>query len=211
MKSKLVLAVIACLVVTADAQELWSGESQRPRALVYTLEGLGALGGCVGCLCVPVGAAYACGIDVFSDQTSETEQLIFAFFLAVSALPLPAAVGLGVAGVGNRLDEDGSTGAAVLGAYGGAAVSVGLWLLASQVAASQMDGPSPLLLAATASMGVVGVLAIPVGAVVGYNLGAPSKSVGGRLQAPSVALTGVELPDHSVEYGVKVQLAGLRF
>jgi hypothetical protein len=64
---------------------------------------------------------------------------------------------------------------------------------------------------------VVGGLAIPVGAVVGYNRsveregGSDQPSFGARLQVPAVALTCAELPDHSVEYGVKVQLAGLRF
>ena len=62
---------------------------------------------------------------------------------------------------------------------------------------------------------LLGGLAIPAGAVVGYNVGvsreAPPFHFGSRLQMPGVALTSVRLPDHSVEYGVKVQLAGLRF
>jgi len=64
---------------------------------------------------------------------------------------------------------------------------------------------------------VLGGLAVPVGAVVGYNLGVPRETgpfgshYRGRVGLPAVALTSTELPDHSVEYGVKVQFAGLRF
>jgi hypothetical protein len=59
---------------------------------------------------------------------------------------------------------------------------------------------------------VLSGLAIPVGSVVGYNLGAPSRShIGSRLELPAVGLTGIERPDRSVDCGVKVQLAGLRF
>ena len=39
MKSKVVLVAIACLVVTADAQEMWGSESPRPRWQAYALEG----------------------------------------------------------------------------------------------------------------------------------------------------------------------------
>jgi len=215
MKSKLVLAVIACLVVTAAAQDLWGGESRKPRALVYTLEGLGALGGCVGCLCVPVGAAYALGIDVFSGY-SEFEGLAFLCLLAVSALPMPAAVGFGAARAGEQLGEDGSTGWAIGGAYAGAVVGAGLWGLGTYAGIRTY--------AANRTNSMVGIpfyvlagLAIPAGAVVGYNLGAPRETgpfgshYRGRVGLPAVALTSTELPDHSVEYGVKVQLAGLRF
>jgi hypothetical protein len=62
---------------------------------------------------------------------------------------------------------------------------------------------------------VVGGLAIPVGAVIGYNTGIKREALGqgfeGRLQLPAVALTSTRLPDRSVEHGVKVQLAGLKF
>jgi hypothetical protein len=59
------------------------------------------------------------------------------------------------------------------------------------------------------------VLVVPAGAVVGYNLSIKKtstiSSMGERLRPPGVTFTRVELPDHSREYGVRVQLAGLRF
>jgi hypothetical protein len=210
VKSKFVLIAMVCLLSVTQAQDLWGGESQRSRALVYTLEGIGALGGCAGCLCVPFGAAYACGYDVFTGL-DDYEVPVFAFFLAVSALPAPAAVGLGTAGVGRLLHEDGSTGGAIGGAYGGAIVGAGLWFVTIAATSGQVNSSSPWAEVALASAGIVGVLATPVGAVLGYNLAAPYNNVGGRLELPAFALTSAERPDHSVGYGVKVQVAGIRF
>jgi hypothetical protein len=121
---------------------------------------------------------------------------------------LPAVAAIGTAQVGGVLGEDGSTGWAIGGAYAGAAVGTGLGFLGYYVG-SRTNGLVGI------PFYVVGGLTIPAGAVAGYNLGikreVPSHAFGDRLDAPFVALTNVELPDHSVEYGVRVQLASLRF
>ena len=211
MKSKLVLAVIACLVVTAAAQDLWGGESRKPRALVYALEGLGALSGVAGCGCLAFGAWGVClGLGPMNTLNGEPASPIWyaaIFAVPASALAMPAAVGLGAAGVGRLLAEDGSPGGAVSGAYGGAVVGAGLAILGYYGSRRNDAAGIPFY--------VVGGLAIPAGAVIGYNTGIKREALGqgfeGRLQQPAVALTSVELPDHSVDYGVKVQLAGLKF
>jgi len=119
----------------------------------------------------------------------------------VSAAALPAAAGYGTVRVGEELIEDGSKGWAFGGAYAGALALGSLGFLYRQVGGAFIGS-------AAGSM---------VGAVVGYNLGGRREAggyglgFGGRLQPPGVALTCKELPDHSVEFGMKVQLAGLRF
>jgi hypothetical protein len=45
MNWKLVVIAVVCLLGLAAAQVPWGGESERSRAQVYALEGLGALGG----------------------------------------------------------------------------------------------------------------------------------------------------------------------
>jgi len=209
MNSRLLVAVV-CLLSLAGAQGPWGGESQRPRAQVYALEGLGALGGCAGC------GVAAGGLFWLVGGFGPDINLPALGIMGVSLALLPAAVGISAAKAGEALGEDGSTGWAIGGAYGGAVVVVGLYRLGLYHLAlasiySQMDTPSPWLGVAVVSAGVVGLLAIPVGAVIGYNLGPTSYGVGGRLELPEVALTSTRLPDHSVEYGVKVQLAGLKF
>ena len=210
MKSRLVLLVVVCLAVTANSQELWGGESQRSPAGVYALEGLGALGGGVGCGCLGVvGAVLALVVTGYDmDQPSNTAATAaYTGVMVVSAAALPAAVGYGAATTGERLGEDGSTEWAVGGAYiaalAGAAVGALGWAMKSE----------PVYVSAA----FLGGVAVPVGAVVGYNRGTGTGGrsgqlhFGSRLQLPSVALASAELPDHSVERRVKIQLAGLRF
>jgi MFS family permease len=211
MKSKLVLLVVCCLALASAADSLSSAAPQRSRAEVYALEGLGALPGIAGCGCLAAGIGYigfaAALSQAFSeDPNPEVGSVAMAAICvaAVSAAALPAAAAYGTAKVGAELGESGSQGMAYGGAYAGAVVGTALALLGGYVAGRTSD-------LASIPFYVVGGLAVPAGAVVGYNLGTPAKSVGGRLQVPNVALTGVELPDHSVEYGVKVQLAGVRF
>jgi MFS family permease len=209
MKSKPVLCAVVCLVAVT-APQLQAQE--RSRAQVYALEGLGALPGIAGCGCLALGFASvglmaAWGNDNPGQNPGWTAA---AFSLAlVSAAALPTAAAYGTARVGRALGEDGSTGWAIGGAYAGLPVAVGAIVLG--VAASEADPRRTHTSYWGVPLYVLGGLAIPVGAVVGYNLGAPSHTVGGRLQPPGVALTSAELPDHSVEYGVKIQLAGLRF
>ena len=214
MKSKLVLVAAICFGAAAAAEWPWTEEPQkpqRPRAQVYALEGLGALGG-AACVAACGGAALAIGIAAGYDPSSSVSSfsgpmLIGVGVAAVSAAILPAAAGHGAAWVGEGFGEQGSTGWAIGGAYAGAVVS-GLGLVG-------VPDPSGRNGWASIPLYVLCGLAIPTGAVVGYNLGAkrevPASGFGSRLEPPGVALTSVRLPDRSLEYGVKVQLAGLRF
>jgi hypothetical protein len=209
MKTKLVLLAVGFLLSTAVADTLSVRKPQLSRVGAYTLEGLGALPGMAGCYCLGVGFGAIAFMNAWSGGSKKGAVFVGAVSLsAVSLALLPPTAAWGTISVGERLGEHGSRGWAIGGAYAGLAVAVGS--MASGVAIDNSLRHRtgrywyvPFL--------VLSGLAVPVGSVVGYNLGAPSHSVGGRLQSPSVALTGVELPDHSVEYGVKVQVAGLRF
>lgn len=214
VKSKLVLITVVCLAAAAAAQQLRQEAPQRSRARVYVLEGLGALGGTLGCGCLGAGAAVlllAEGMNRYSTFEPGSDQLYVAS-VGVGLLTLvaaPAAVAQGAVLVGKKLGEDGSRSQAFVCAYAGEAVGAGLVVLGfGTIGATNKPGWAVPLF-------VAGALAMPAGAVYGYNTGvrreAPAHGFEGRLELPAVALTGVELPDHSVEYGVKVQLAGLRF
>lgn len=201
MKSRPVLCAAVCLVAVT-APQLQAQE--RSRAEVYALEGLGALPGIAGCGCLGMGFAIAgFWADFDMDNPGQNPGAVaVAYSLAlVSAAAMPAAGAYGTAKVGEGLIEDGSKGWAFGGAYAGALALGSLGFLCRQVGGAFIGS-------AVGSM---------VGAVVGYNVGASHQpgsyrpSFGSRLQPPGVALTGVELPNHSIEYGVKVQLAGLRF
>jgi hypothetical protein len=212
MKSKFVLIAVVFLVAVATAQVPETDVPQKPkksRAQVYTFEGLGALGGVTGCGCLAFGAWGVClGLGPMNTITGEPASPIWyaaIFAVAASAAAMPAAAGYGTTKVGDNLGEQGSRGWAIVGAYAGTVVGAGL--VACGVYAGTHTIPQDLELGIP--FYIVGGLAIPVGAVVGYNRS--TNGVGGRLQAPSLALTCVEQPDHSVEYGVKAQLAGLRF
>jgi hypothetical protein len=214
MKSKLVPLAVCCLLSAAAAQLPWQ-ESERPRAQVYALEGLGAFGGYVGCaigggcLSFPLLAA---GATIFGPPSSE--ELAYTgmgvVVAVVSALSLPACAAYGAGKVGDALEEDGSRDQAVIGAYVGAAVGTGLGFLGYCVG-SRSSGSAGI------PFYVVGGLAIPAGAVVGYNLGIERESgpyrptVGGRLDVPRLAMTSSERPDRSTEYGVDIRLVGVRF
>ncbi|MBN2466285.1 hypothetical protein JXD38_11745 [candidate division WOR-3 bacterium] len=201
-----VIILVATLQVPAQAQE-------RSRAEVYTLEGLGALPGVAGCGCLAMGLGTAAVLAAWGGGSKATIAGAVALEL-VSAAVLPAAAAYGTARVGGALGQKGSTGCAVLGAYAGLPLAAGAIALGVRV---MNDPHAPDLPGVAVPLYVLGGMAIPVGAVVGYNLGAkpePGSSrpgLGGRLEFPAVALAGTELPDHSFEYGVKVRLAGLRF
>jgi len=214
MKSKLVFVAVSCLVAVAVAQQPSQEGPQRSRTRVYVLEGLGALGGTVGCGCLGSSAAvllFAAGMNRYSAFEPGSEQLYVAS-VGVGLLTLvaaPAAVAQGAVLVGKKLGEDGSRSQAFVCAYAGEAVGAGLVVLGFGIigATNKLGWGVPLF--------VAGALVMPAGAVYGYNAGirrgTATQGFEGRLQAPAVALTSVELPDHSVEYGVKVQFAGLRF
>jgi hypothetical protein len=207
MKSKFVLLAVCCMLSTAEAQVPWGGESQSSRAGAYALEGLGALGG-VACAAGCGGAAYVVAIGAAMmdspDAASNAMTVAGVCVAGVCAAVLPAASGYGAAKMGENLGEDGSQVWAIGGAYIGVPVGAGLFLLGALLGQRTPGAAVPLY--------VLGGLAIPVGAVVGYNFGTPSYGgFGGRLELPAMALTGAGLPDHSVEYGVRVQLAGLKF
>jgi len=216
VKRNVVVLAVCILAVASAADPLAAAASQRSRAEVYTLEGLGALPGVAGCGCLGLGFAFvgamaAWGID---DPGQNPGGALVGFSLAlVSAAALPAAAGFGTAWAGRELGEDGSTGWAIGGAYAGLPLAVGAIALGVYVGNSGQYGHSHLDI----PIYVLAGLTIPVGAVVGYNLsierqaGPYQPGLGNRLELPGVALTSVRLPDHSVEYGVKVQLAGLRF
>jgi hypothetical protein len=209
MKSKLVLIAVSCLVATAVAQLPGQEGPQRSRAEVYALEGLGALPGIAGCGCLGVGFAYVGLMIWWGNDNPGQNSGAGAYALAlVSVAVLPAAAGYGTARVGRAINEDGSAGWAIGGAYAGLPLAVGAIALGVYTANDPHAPVHPYL---GIPLYVLGGLAIPTGAVVGYNLGTPSHSVVGRLQPPGVALMSVELPDHSAEFGVKVQLAGFRF
>jgi hypothetical protein len=205
MKSSVVLIAAVCAVAVAPAQ-MPQQASVRARAGTYALEGLGALGGCAGCgLVAVVGLGMMIAGSPLDEPSNPVLQGAGLCVVGVSAAGMPAAAGLCAAGVGSWLGGDRSTGWAIGWAYVGAVVGVGLVVLGTDVdrhASCRVATP----------FYVLGAAAVPVGAVVGYNLGShPRGGLGGRLEAPSFALTNAELPSHSVEYGMKVQLAGFRF
>jgi len=209
MKTKFALLAVCFLLSTAVADTLSVRKPQLSRVGAYTLEGFGALPGMAGCGCLAMGFGTVAFISAWGGGSKGT--IAGAVSLEVVSLALlPAAAAWGTISVGERLGEHGSTGWAIGGAYTGLAAGAGAIALGAVVA----NSTHPRVGITTywhVPFFVLGYLAVPVGAVVGYNLGASSKSVGGRLQTPGVALTGVDLPDHSMEYGVKVQLAGVRF
>jgi hypothetical protein len=216
VKSRLVTIAVICLVATAGAQLLEQEVSQRPRALVYALEGLGALGGtvcgafgggCTGCLAGAMFVGPMFSGSFFENYNTDWDAWGYVM-LGIGAVVIPVSSGVAVSKVGSRLGEHGSRGSAIGGAYVGALVGAGIACLG--FTASQSDAVHLI-------SGILAGSTISAGAVVGYNLGNTGEAgtyqpeLGSRLQPPAVALTSVELSDHSMEYGVKVQLAGLRF
>lgn len=217
MKSKLVLTAGCCLLSVASAQLPLAekpSKPRKPRAQAYALEGLGALGGYAGCIVGGGCAVLVLAGPLFYAQDYYTlvpsgGLEVFGYGMLVVGVVAPASTGYAASRTGDRLGESGSPTWAIVGAYAGVPVAAGLAVLGTL--ASNNWGAA----AAAVPLYALAGLAIPAGAVVGYNLGIPREAspggFGGRLQPPGVALTGVKLPDHSVEYGVKVQLGGLRF
>lgn len=183
----------------AGAELPWAVPRQRPRALVYALEAAGALGGVATCVGV-FGLAFLAST---SGPFPLGEVL-----LGTSIVGLPFASGYGTYLVGDALSEGGTLGGAILGGLAGLPIGIGVLYLSL---ASEMHSSFPGLVATA----MLSVGPVPLGAVVGYNLSIKKtstiSSMGKRLQPPGVTFTSRELPDHSKEYGVRVQLAGVRF
>jgi hypothetical protein len=208
MKAKFVLLAACFLLSTAVADTLSVRKPQRSRVGMYVLEGLGALPGMAGCGCLAMGFGAVAFMAAWGGGSKSTTAGAVALEF-VSVAVLPAAAAYGTARVGGALGEKGSTGCAILGAYAGLPLAAGAIALGVRV---MNDPHAPDLPGIAVPLYVLGGMSIPVGAVVGYNLGSPSSpAFGGRLEFPAVALVGTEYPDHSVEYGFKVRLAGLRF
>jgi hypothetical protein len=194
-----------CMVADAGFQWLYA-ERERSLAEVYALEGFGAFSVAIPCaICGGVALAYVLDAPPASPDRAGLA------VAAASAVVLPVAAGFGAIGAGRKLGEFGSRGGAIGGAYAGAVVGAGLAVAGFYLAdrAGNYAVGLPFY--------IVGGLAVPVGAVAGYNSGTVREAgpygpgFGGRFRLPALALTSAQLSDHSVEYGVKVQVAGLRF
>jgi hypothetical protein len=216
MKTKFVLLAVCFLLSTAVADTLSVRKPQLSRVGVYMLEGLAALPGMAGCYCLGMGFGAIAYMNSGSVGGKKSAIFVGAVSLsAVSLALLPPTAAWGTISVGERLGRHGSRGWAIGGSYAGLAVAVGS--MASSVAIANYSLRHRTGRYWYVPFLVLSGLAVPVGAVVGYNVGAPrgtgpfGSRYRGRIELPAVALTSLELPDHSVEYGVKVQLAGLRF
>jgi hypothetical protein len=188
MRKSVCLMLVVSIVAGAAAQDLWHDGSTRPSARDYAAEAGGAL---LGGALVGAGTAVVLGVAGFfvlfnPSGASGGEQGEGAFIGALvgAALGYPFGCGLGTTIAGRSKYADGNVGGAYTGAYIGC---------------------------------LLPLIGSPIGAVIGYNTG-NSRETGPfglhrrySLELPAVALTSAELPDHSVEYGVKVQVAGLRF
>jgi hypothetical protein len=194
-----------CMFADAGFQWLYAERARSP-AEVYALEGLGAFSVAIPFACCG-GVALAYVLDA-PPASPDRAGLAVA---AASAVALPVAAGFGAIGAGNRLGEFGSKGWAIGGAYAGAIAGAGLAIVGFYLAERTEDYVTGL------PFYIAGGLAVPAGAVVGYNSGVVrgagpyGPDYGGRFRLPALALTSAELRDHSIEYGVKVQLAGLRY
>lgn len=207
MKTIVVLVVIGSLLSLGAAQPFWPA-SARPGLGVYVVEGLGGLAGVgAGAAC---GAAVAFGVwELYAAVVPHAglDALGAAFVsLLVCGAALPACAGYGVSKVGENADEDGSTAGAYIGAYAALPVAIGIGVLGGVTHNS----------AATIAAVTAATLTIPAGAVIGYSWnsgrGADEPTFfGHRLGLPAVAFDRVERGGHVAEYGVRVQLANVKF
>jgi hypothetical protein len=214
--------LVVCCVLAGQATQLRAQmEPQMSPAEVYAKEGLGALGGtacAASCGGAALGVAYLCGLGLAFNQEYGSDPGDWAVFEAalcvagVCAAVLPAAAAYGTIRAGEDIGAYGSGDWAYGGAYAGLPLAVGAFALGiyvgnspGQYGHSHWDIP----------IFVLGGLAIPVGAVVGYNLGvkreAPPSYFGGRFDVPRLAMTFRQCPDRTTEYGLNIRLVGVRF
>jgi len=197
MKSKFVLSAVGLAVTITLAQTKPTRdpfslpEADYPGELVFA-----TLCGAV----VGAGTGFGSGLVIAAVQ-HRTFSVSDPGVLVGMALGYPLGCGLGTVLAGRTSCQLGNTGAA----YGGAYAGLALGALAGLVTGKwEVAGPPMVLLP-------------PVCAYVGYRLGrtepgwARSGTIDERLLAPGMSLASVELPDHTFAYGMKVQLAGLRF
>ena len=184
----------------AGAQESPPEVTQRPRGQVYASEFAAGFGGVV-----VAGVGGAAMFMYYLLPFAVSRPLLVAMPSLVVA---PAAGGLLVGQVGRNLHEQGSEMLAVLGAYAGlvpgAAIGYGGYRITNGFASAWLAVP----------FCVAAVGCVAGGATLGYNSAPTTEATGfldQRLEPPGLTFTSVELPDHSVEYGVKIQLASIRF
>ena len=201
--SRIAALVMAVLMVLqfAGAQELPSEVTKRPRGQVYAAEFAAGFGGFV-----VAGVGGAALFMYYLLPFASSRPVLVAMPALVVA---PAAGGLLVSQIGRNLHEQGSEGLAVVGAYAGlvpgAAIGYGGYRVTNGFANAWLAVP----------FCVAAVGCVAGGATLAYNSAPPMTEATGfldqRIEPPGLTFTSVELPDHSVEYGVKVQLARLRF
>jgi hypothetical protein len=208
MKTFVVL-LVSCVLSLGTAQTL-GFESRRSGGGTYVLEGLGGLAGLgAGAVC-GVAAAYGVGVMYAAAVPNAGWDALTAAGVAILACgaALPACAGYGVNQVGEGMTEGGGSPAgAYIGAYVALPVAIGLGVIGNNARTS----------AGTITGVALGALAIPAGAVVGYNWpsgrepGLYGDHRKGRLGMPVVMLDRVERGYHVAEYGVRVQLASVSF
>ena len=207
MKTLVALPVSGML--SLGIAQLGRMESQRPNAGAYVLEGLGGVAG--------LGAGAACGVAVTygvtvlyvaANPTGLDALGVAGVTLLACGAALPACAGYGVSAVGDNMTEGGGSSAgAYVGAYAALPVAILLGVLGSNARTSEGNVTGLVL----------GALTVPAGAVVGYNwpsgqsAGIYGTRLDGRIELPVVALDQVVRDDRTTEYGVKVQLASVRF
>jgi hypothetical protein len=222
MKPTFVTLAVCCMLATAQDTDSLSREARvRPRLLVYAAEFGAGLGTFVLGEVAGGGAGYVGTFMLaYSLMAGIAGRSVIGVPIGAAGMAIAAAgvgmvvgatggSGLFVARVGDGWAEGGSKVAAVEGAYAGVVPGAGIAYTGFRLAYSRHNGWLGL------PFYVLGVFCVPAGATVGYNLSIARKpvssSLGMRLESPGLTFISTELPDHSVEYGVKVQLAGLRF
>ena len=216
MKTMVVL-LVSCALSLGTAQT-FRIESERPGGGTYLLEGLGGVAGlALGAACglavvVTVYAAtvpYAGGyrLRLGNAEVPLGNVGVTAFTALAFGAALPAWAGYGVGKVGENTDEGGSQTGAYIGAYAAVPVAIGLCVLGGW---TRTD-------AGTITGVALGTLAVPAGAVIGYNFnsgrgtGLYGTNINDRIGLPVVMLDRVEREDHVAEFGVRVRLASLSF
>jgi hypothetical protein len=223
MKSFLVPLAVCCVLVTLAAADTLSVEMpERPRLQVHATEFGVGLG--VFAVAAPIGVAISYGAvaatvwcmvgSLFMEAKGLDGALLFAAGMVVAPFAATVAVVPGLCAeavfrVGERLTRGGQRLPAFVGAYVGVVPCAGIALGGRALAQAKRDDwlglPFYILAAAC----------VPLGATVGYNLSVRRESGHGfldnRAAPPSLTFTRTELPDRTVAYGVKLQLAGLRF
>jgi hypothetical protein len=218
----LTMALVMILQV-AGAQELPPEVTRPQRAPVYAAEFGAGLAGFALVAALGFGVLYGgawitgLGLSIVFDEGSLLGMLLLPPGLAAMTAGLWTGVGsplggaIGVRAAGNAWREGGTLGGATIGAYLGLVPSAGIGYVCYRLT-GEWNTISDVPIYA---LGTACAVCVAAGATVGYNLSIPESSavgsLGERLESPGVTFTSTELPDHSVEYGVRVQLAGLRF